>query len=120
MPLEGSEHDAEACAGGGRFVADRATAYEYEHLVVVCFSDEAIAGESESVYLNGEELDGRRGRCWGDEHALGICADVGNRCEEAAGKHRIKGGHWADWGLGKLGKGHGRSKGDVGLALKRN
>ena len=39
---------------------------------------------------------------------LGIWADVGNRCEEAAGKHRIKGGNWADWGLGKLGKEHGR------------
>jgi len=107
VPLEGGEHDAESCAGGGRFVAERAAVNEHEHLFLVGVADESIAANTALVYLNGEEFGRRGGRRWGDENPLGVGDGVGNWCGEAEAKHRIKGTHWADWGLGKLGKTHG-------------
>ena len=121
MPLEGGEHDAEACAGGGRFVAERAAINKHEHLTVVGVSDEAIAANAALVYLNRKEFGRRGGRCWGDENPLGVGDGVGNCywCGEAEGKHRITGAHWADWGLGKLGKTHGRKIKMKGMQSQR-
>jgi len=107
VPLEGGEHDAEACASGRRFIAERAAVDEHKHLLVVGVADEAIAANAALVYLNGKQFGGRGRRCWGNKNALGVGGGVGNCCGEAGGKHRIKGADWADWGLGKLGKTHG-------------
>lgn len=83
MPLEGGEHDAEACTSRERFVAERGAADEQEYLFAICVEDEAIATNAAVIYLNGEKLGGRGGRCRSDEDTLGVGDGIGNRNREA-------------------------------------
>ena len=107
VPLEGREYDAEACAGGGRSIAERGAVDEHEHLFAVGVLNEAIAAEGAFVYLNREQLGERGGRRWGDEHALGVGDGIGDWCGEMHGTRPRRTVDGADWRFGKLGKGHG-------------